>query len=392
MTGKHWGGMYNDNSDGTISFLKFYRNKEGSSPPIVVTRNPLRPDALPPAAPFVNERTKKRTAEQMQRLKAIENNPGLSLGKVPRIIPTKPKPAPTGSASRTMTAVSAPGRGGEFITKESPKNEELYAYLVELLPPGTPIRRKQHVAEYIQFPKLRELPAWWSITSKSVESTSTIASILLYLTGCLAPDSCSACLGTQDLCILPPSNASAALKQEVKGCDIQPSQPPAARISAYRSLGQQQRLDKRRNTLESEQKALQPDLAVSSANAMSADMIEMEDWEVAPGRIRDETGPAPENVAFSNSYLTTNQTIPISPDVSFNVVVLKPGGTTHWAALEGQLRVCSVAAGKVRVKLDDTEFVLGPNGMFKIRAGAKCSATNRLYLDAVLHISTIAEF
>ncbi|KAL2754769.1 hypothetical protein ACRALDRAFT_1077033 [Sodiomyces alcalophilus JCM 7366] len=121
-------------------------------------------------------------------------------------------------------------------------------------------------------------------------------------------------------------------------------------------------------------------------------MLEMEDWEIAPGRIRDEAEPAHDNIAFSNSYLTSNRAIPVSNDVSFNVVVLKPGSSTQFAAEEEKMRLCSLATGKVRVRMDAVEdFVIGPNGMFKVRPGVACSVQNRLYIDAVIHVTTIAD-
>lgn len=73
------------------------------------------------------------------------------------------------------------------------------------------------------------------------------------------------------------------------------------------------------------------------------------------------------------------------------MVTLKPGGSTQWRADESKLRVCSLATGKVQVKLEGAKFVMGPNGMFKVRAGMECTVQNRLYIDATLHISTISE-
>ncbi|OHW98348.1 hypothetical protein CSPAE12_03130 [Colletotrichum incanum] len=122
-------------------------------------------------------------------------------------------------------------------------------------------------------------------------------------------------------------------------------------------------------------------------------MLEMEDWEVAPGRIRDERGESPTNVAFSNSYLTTNQAVTVSEDISFNVIVIKPGDSHQWPAEAEKVRICSLATGKLKVKLDNTEpFQMGPNGMFKLKSGMACTVENRLYIDAVVHITTVSQF
>lgn len=82
----------------------------------------------------------------------------------------------------------------------------------------------------------------------------------------------------------------------------------------------------------------------------------------------------------------------MSNDVSFNVVVLKAGSSTQLAAEDDKMRLCSLATGKVRVRMDGVDdFVIGPNGMFKVRPGAACSVQNRLYIDAVIHMTTITD-
>lgn len=55
-------------------------------------------------------------------------------------------------------------------------------------------------------------------------------------------------------------------------------------------------------------------------------------------------------------------------------------------------RICSLAAGKLSVEFDEgTEFTIGPHGLFKIKPGVACSVQNRLYIDAILHMSTVLE-
>ena len=93
---------------------------------------------------------------------------------------------------------------------------------------------------------------------------------------------------------------------------------------------------------------------------------------------------------FSNSYLTANQSVQVADGVGFNVIFVKPGGSSRWEADRDTLRICSVSAGKLKVKLDgDVDVHVGPNGMFKILPGTTCVVENRLYLDAVLHITTL---
>ncbi|OAA62801.1 hypothetical protein SPI_04341 [Niveomyces insectorum RCEF 264] len=128
----------------------------------------------------------------------------------------------------------------------------------------------------------------------------------------------------------------------------------------------------------------------------TAEQLEMEDWEVAPGRIVRNTGrpgfEQSENVAFSNAYLTSNQMVPIDHNMSFRVQVVHPGATVAVAADPRATRICSLAAGKLHVRVgDDVEFALGPNGMFRAKPGAAFAVENRLYVDAYLHISEVRD-
>lgn len=92
-------------------------------------------------------------------------------------------------------------------------------------------------------------------------------------------------------------------------------------------------------------------------------------------------------IAYSRAYLSTSQAVPVCDDVAFRVDTIFPGSMLRLEADPGKTRLCSVAAGKVRVKIgNEVEFVVGPHGMFKVRPGAACTVRNGLYLDAVLHI------
>jgi hypothetical protein len=152
----------------------------------------------------------------------------------------------------------------------------------------------------------------------------------------------------------------------------------------------------------------------------------MEDWEVAPGRIREtvgdeadskchafpephlshpHNGPAPPAkqlltvtpftaIAFSKPYLSTAaQSVPVCDDVAFRVDTVSAGNTLQLEADAGKTRLCAVAAGKVRVRIgDEADFVVGPHGMFKVKAGVACTVRNGLYLDAVLHTTVLVGF
>ncbi|KAH0440727.1 hypothetical protein CcaCcLH18_02397 [Colletotrichum camelliae] len=128
----------------------------------------------------------------------------------------------------------------------------------------------------------------------------------------------------------------------------------------------------------------------TAGQTMPAELLDMEEWEIAPGRVRDDQSQEPTNVAFSNAYLTSNQAVSVSEDIAFNVIVIKPGGSHRWTDEEDKVRICSVAVGKVKVKLDMTDpFQIGPNGMFKLKPGMSCSIENRTYIDAIIHVTSV---
>ncbi len=52
--------------------------------------------------------------------------------------------------------------------------------------------------------------------------------------------------------------------------------------------------------------------------------------------------------------------------------------------------MCLLVSGKVKVRFqDEPEFIMGQQGMFRINPGRTCAVENRLYINAVLHISSM---
>ncbi|ERS97851.1 hypothetical protein HMPREF1624_06022 [Sporothrix schenckii ATCC 58251] len=125
-------------------------------------------------------------------------------------------------------------------------------------------------------------------------------------------------------------------------------------------------------------------MAAGNVQPGGADALEMEDWEVAPGRVQSK---AHENIAFSNAYLTSNQMVPIDHNMSYRVEVVRPGQLVSFNADERAMRMCMLAAGKLRVVVGEDRFVMGPNGMFRVKPGTSFGVENRQYIDAYLHIT-----
>jgi len=125
--------------------------------------------------------------------------------------------------------------------------------------------------------------------------------------------------------------------------------------------------------------------------------MEIEEWELAPGRLQSaahpQDGGLPETIAFSQPYLTANQSVPAAQDTTFRVDVISSGSSLRFTATPDRVRICSVGAGKVKVRMQgEEEFDIGPHGMFRVLTGRSCVVFNRLYGEAVLHVTEVADY
>ncbi|KPM40790.1 hypothetical protein AK830_g5750 [Neonectria ditissima] len=409
---------YNDNGDGTLSQVGSYINHGSKSAPgIVVSQNPLSPNAPPPA------------------------DPGLSYFAARQL---------TSPEKKQNTRFSL---GAADLDIES----EVRDYLHRFLPATQKTYKREDVRYMITQPRKRELPESWIQCHQNNElDVAHYACALAFLIGeeVVGKEECKAATRSNDRrtsrlstpCVrLPPNMHAAAqkvfsvdsscvgcrywshLQRQMNRCDW--SLHP--KLSRSRSAEATKTEDVDMDGIESEVEetihdtveevvrevrrtrsrltssaavpsptpvpVLTPPAPVVAGNEepaqilgqLSRPALEMEEWEVAPGRMMDESSL---NVAFSNSYLTSGQPVNVSEDVSFNVLVIKPGAVSHWSVEDDKLRTVSVAAGKVMVTMSGKVFRLGPNGMFIVRPGQTCKVENRLYVDSVMHCTTIADF
>ncbi|KAK3378721.1 hypothetical protein B0T24DRAFT_520959 [Lasiosphaeria ovina] len=132
---------------------------------------------------------------------------------------------------------------------------------------------------------------------------------------------------------------------------------------------------------------------ISAGAFQSAETLEMETWEMAPGRLNESSSSKPQNIAFSKAYLSTNQAVQVCEDVTVRMETIHSGTALSLAAESRKIRIFSVASGKLRVKVgDEPEFIIGPHGMFKVRAGVSCTVQNAVYIDAILHMTVLSGF
>ncbi|KAL2267272.1 hypothetical protein VTJ83DRAFT_4549 [Remersonia thermophila] len=129
-------------------------------------------------------------------------------------------------------------------------------------------------------------------------------------------------------------------------------------------------------------------LVSKGESAGQEDVLEMEQWEMAPGRVREAAEG--DDIAFSKPYLSSARAVPVCEDVGFHVDTIPSGGTLQLLAERDAMRLCSVATGKVRITIgSEPAFDLGPHGMFKVKAGVACTVRNELSMDAVLHMTIL---
>ncbi|KAB5513092.1 hypothetical protein GE09DRAFT_637720 [Coniochaeta sp. 2T2.1] len=137
--------------------------------------------------------------------------------------------------------------------------------------------------------------------------------------------------------------------------------------------------------------------------------LEMEDWEIAPGRIRygpgrpdgrahpsytascqlEPTLTSIPDLAFSKNYLLGGP-VNIHNEVQVQVEVISSARKRRFEPMDGKLRSCSIMVGKLIVTVDGhPEVTVGEHGQFTIRPGYGVTLQNKLYGDVVLQITTV---
>jgi mannose-6-phosphate isomerase-like protein (cupin superfamily) len=404
-------------------------------PGIVVSRNPLPPDAPPPV------------------------DPGLSMFASSH--QTRISRAAELEKKSTRLQVSMSQSPAPPVLSDS---SNVKSYLHQHLSPAQKAHRREDINFMLALPRKRDLPeSWKQIHRGSNLDLNHYACALAYLTGRVVTDSEQCIVNTtrpsarlSQPCIALPSSMPLSAKKSFSnlescvgcrywchlqrrsnGCDWCPdpksgrgTSGSSARSSSSGEVNQGMDVDieevveepietveeavqepkraKRRSSIHNTQVTMRDQFSIGiegRPSQVGGVELEMEDWEVAPGRMKDDSSESKFqrlhthesslthlDIAFSNSYLTSGQPVTVSEDISFNVIVLKPGSASHWKVEDDKLRTCSIAAGKVRVTMGEQTFQMGPNGMFVVRPGQACKVENRLYLDSVVHCTTMGDF
>ncbi|KAK3339161.1 hypothetical protein B0H65DRAFT_432340 [Neurospora tetraspora] len=132
---------------------------------------------------------------------------------------------------------------------------------------------------------------------------------------------------------------------------------------------------------------------ISAGEVQSAELFDMEVWEMAPGRVLKSNTDKLISFAYSKAFLSAGHTIPVCNDVQVQVKTINTGQTITMEPDDGQTRLVWIATGKVRVKLgDEPELIIGQHGMFRIEPGMACTIENRVYVDVTLHVTHLSGY
>ncbi|PHH75370.1 hypothetical protein CDD83_4409 [Cordyceps sp. RAO-2017] len=162
---KHSHSTFNDNRDGTLSLVSTYRNLGAFSPAIVVSQNPLPPDAPPPIEPQLPTLTAYSKRKEEVASPGLSTRSSATPALAPVVVSDIPPPMP-----------AAPGDAA---------SSDVCRYLHSFLPADQAVpRRRDDVLYMMGLPQRRTLPPMWISYHRGIAlSVAFYASALAYLVG-----------------------------------------------------------------------------------------------------------------------------------------------------------------------------------------------------------------
>ena len=319
MRAGHCKTAFNDNLDGTLSKVGKFENPGGTAPPVVVSQNPLSPDATPPAEPMEPDWVRREN---------LLRHPG------PRTVLV------LDDDSRLENVVNFL----EFAESDSP-----LSHLMAFLSPRQQIPQRADVKMLSQLPRLRDLPTSWleEHAATAIKPLNFVCA-LAYMTGEEVAAHKGACKRDygwagrlSEVCVRPPEDTFST-KLTCVGCryasTIQKtsntchwtgkrsiSEIRAEHDAARRAMDQQEmdreleqaRRDRAQREQAQDQPITQPQLEATPSVQIQplsfGEDLDMEVWEVAPGRITEkESGDSESNrrrTRRSTTMLIDSQTL-----------------------------------------------------------------------------------
>ena len=96
------------------------------------------------------------------------------------------------------------------------------------------------------------------------------------------------------------------------------------------------------------------------------------------------------DIAYSGAYMAAARAIPISDRLTIMAVRLLPRGKHQFDKDNTVDRICTLAKGKLEIRLDDEpSFRLSPGGLFRVNVGGSCSVKNVSNVEAALNVTVV---
>ncbi|KAK4465819.1 hypothetical protein QBC42DRAFT_260481, partial [Cladorrhinum samala] len=119
-------------------------------------------------------------------------------------------------------------------------------------------------------------------------------------------------------------------------------------------------------------------------------VLELEKWEKQGGRIVSTKTAWSTDIAYSGAYMAAARAIPISDRLTIMAVRLLPRGKHQFDKDDTVDRICTLAKGKLEIRLDDEpSFRLSPGGLFRVNVGGSCSVKNVSNVEAALNVTVV---
>ncbi|KAK3952833.1 hypothetical protein QBC32DRAFT_313526 [Pseudoneurospora amorphoporcata] len=139
--------------------------------------------------------------------------------------------------------------------------------------------------------------------------------------------------------------------------------------------------------------SIQATAAAARSLLVSREDLVTEDWERGTRGVLPNRSQPSENLVYSSSYLSANHTVQICKSTTLTTLTITSGSTHKLPLDRSRTQICMLVSGKLRVTVNDgeEEFVVGPRGVFKLSPGVTCLLENWCYLDAAVHVTTVAD-
>ncbi|KAF7516215.1 hypothetical protein G7054_g14249 [Neopestalotiopsis clavispora] len=344
---KHRAVELHDNKDGTFSIERSY-SRDGRTPAIVLSKgplDPLEPEMPEPTLP-VSKLGKKGPAQ------AKNNNTVVKKSSKRRRPSSQVAELNSLAKASTIEHPRIPAESRVVTTWKT----LVWPHLQNT--PSSPIPSTGYVPSLLPLPIKRSLVFNKDAPVYFERKTQDISALIIQITGAEAPEPCARCSegrGPFSGCIVVSPDAPVQVRNQVTSCANCFYKGNQSRCSGLVEWHKKRHKEPNQELQETQEitsqaedvvvdssveestprrskrtvKDVVADLGKTATSQSEPDSAsEMSEWEIAPGRIRDETAPEKENFMFSTAYMAHGAEVRIDSQAKAYNLSIKPG-TTH---------------------------------------------------------------